>query len=308
MTTKRKKAKAKRPSKALARRPAATQLAGLGPIERLARDPKLTVDKLERLIAAKERLDAKVAEAAYWRAFDEMKPHLPIIRKNGIIRGKAETKGTKGPIQSRYAKFEDIQAAIAPILPRFGFVYSYKTEWPQPTILCIVCRLKHRDGHFEESRFQSPADNTGGKNAIQGLASANSYGKRYTIKDLLDLQEQGVDDDGNLAGVLEKKTEIIDAETIPPGGTSKPAPQQPPRDAHHTASKEPITEGQLRRLYTIAKNSGRLDADIKAWLRESYGLDNSRKIRRCDYDAIVSAIESPALHLPIVRREPGQEG
>lgn len=292
---------------ALARRKqtVALEKGELGPIERLARDPKLTVEKLERLIAAKERLDAKHAEAAYWRDFDLMKPHLPIITKRGIIRGKAEQKGQKGPIQSHYAKFEDIQKAIAPILPQFGFVYSYRTEWPAPAILCIVCRLKHREGHFEESRFQSPADASGGKNAIQGLGSANSYGKRYTIKDLLDLQEQGVDDDGNLAGNLE--TQIIDAETVPAdvrGAVSKAEP----RAAHDAKSQEPITQPQQQRLKTIIKNSGRIERDVLIWIGVTFNVKKISEIRRGDYDRIVSAVESPAELPASARREPGEEG
>lgn len=297
-----KKTKRRKPSTALARRtPAALQLdPQLGPIERLARDKGLTVDKLERLIAATERIQKAKAEAAYWRDFDTMKPHLPIITKRGIIRGKAEVKGQKGPIQSRYAKFEDIQTAIAPILPRFGFVYSYRTEWPAPAVLCIVCRLKHREGHFEESRFQSPADASGGKNAIQGLGSANSYGKRYTIKDLLDLQEQGVDDDGNLAGILEKKDpNVIDAETVPPAG---------PIDAHHKQSTEPITDGQRKRLLGFVKNSGRIERDVLIWIGKTYNVKKLSELRRCDYDQACAAIQSPAELPKPGGRQPGEEG
>lgn len=294
MATKRKKKVT-----ALARRPKAAALQQLdpqlGPIERLARDKHLTVDKLERLIAAQERLNAQKAEAAYWRDFDLMAPHLPIITKRGIIRGKAEQKGHKGPIQSRYAKFEDIQAAVLPILTRFGFTASYKTEWPQPATLCVVCRLKHREGHAEESRFQSPADNTGGKNAIQGLGSANAYGKRYTLKDLLNLQEQGVDDDGNLASVLE-------AEIVPTSGRP-----EDPLAGHDAKSDEPITQPQVQRLKTIVKNSGRIERDVLIWIGRTFDVKKLSQVKRRDYDRIVQAVESPR-ELTITERQPGEEG
>lgn len=301
MKSKSTKAKKAKPSTALARRPVETS--ELGPIERLARDPKLTVEKLERLIAAKVALDAAKAEGAYWRDFDSMKPHLPIITKRGIIRGKAEEKGKRGPIQSRYAKFEDIQAAIAPVLTRFGFVYSYRTEWPAPAVLCIVCRLKHRDGHFEESRFQSPADASGGKNAIQGLGSANSYGKRYTIKDLLDLQEQGIDDDGNLAAVLERKPE-----PIPSTGRDVLDVQPEPRVAVDTKSQEPITQPQQQRLKAIIKSSGRIERDVLIWIGLTYGVKKVSEIKRGDYDRIVRRVESPDDLPAPAARQPGQEG
>lgn len=271
----------------------------LGPIERLARDPKLTVEKLERLIAAKERLDAAKAAAAYWKDFDAMREYLPIIKKRGIVRGKADERGKLGPIQSRFAKFEDIQAAVNPVLKRFGFVASYRTDWPAPATLCVVCRLTHRGGHFEESRFQSPADDTGGKNKIQGLGSANSYGKRYTIKDILNLEEQGVDDDGNLAGVLERKPDppaagVIDVQPVTPAGRAEPDPK----------SREPITQPQLQRLKAIIKSSGRIERDVLIWIGTTYGVKKISEVTRGDYDRIVQLVESPA-DLP---RQPGEEG
>jgi hypothetical protein len=279
----------------------------MGIAQRLARDPKLTVEKLERLIALNERMMAAQAESAYWAAYDAMVLELPIIEKNGKIYGKSEVKGQRGPLQSRYSKFEDIQHVIKPILKRFGFVTSYKTEWPAPAVLCVVGRLKHNAGHYEESRFQSPADNTGGKNAIQGLGSANSYGKRYTIVDLLNLEQRGKDDDGNAAGELEPeqprgrgRRQKADSEVID-------VPASEPLHAHHSESKEPITEKQLDRLKAIIRSSGRIDRDVKLWIGHTYQIKKLSEIRRCDYDAIVAAVESPK-NLPAPpAREPGSD-
>lgn len=280
MATKTKKKVRRKPSTALARVP--VDNTPLGVARGLAIDKRLTVDKLAQLIALDKQLRAEQAKAEYWAAFERMRPNLPVIEKKGIIRGKSEVKGKPGPIQSRYARFEDIQRIIKPILAQFGFVSSYSTEWPALTTLCVVGRLTHVGGHFEESRFQSPADASGGKNAIQGLGSANSYGKRYTIKDLLNLEEQGVDDDGKGAGALE-------GQVVNEGAPPRQAP--PAREYQKSTSTAPITEGQQKRLHAIAKNSARLNADVRAWLKQRYGVDRSEQIRRCDYDEIVAAIE-----------------
>jgi hypothetical protein len=64
----------------------------------------------------------------------------------------------------------------------------------------VVGHLTHIGGHTRESRFRSTADASGGKNAIQGLGSAVQYGRRYTLIDLLNIVQQGVDDDGQAAG------------------------------------------------------------------------------------------------------------
>lgn len=290
MTTRRHKP-ARKParSKALARRQVQPIDDGtpMGIAHRLARDPKLTVEKLERLMALNERMLAAQAEAAYWAAYDAMSGRLPTIDKRGKIRNK------EGHVQSRYALFEDIQRAVKPILKEFGFTLSYKTKWPIPgsPVLCVFGRLTHRGGHFEESEFQAASDESGGKNKIQGLGSANAYGRRYTTKDLLNLEEAGVDDDGQGTAPPAPRRgrqrdqgppDIIDAE-----------PSRDPRDATYNDSKEPITEGQLQRLKILIKTSGRIDRDVKVWIGQRYQVKKLTEIRRCDYDTICAAVQSP---------------
>lgn len=69
--------------------------------------------------------------------------------------------------------------------------------------------------------------------------------------------------------------------------------------------------GQVQRLKTILKNSGRDVLDVKAWMALAYGYASSTEIKRKDYDAICSAIESkaPLPPGPLQReREVGEEG
>lgn len=73
----------------------------------------------------------------------------------------------------------------------------------------------------------------------------------------------------------------------------------------HSASDEPISEKQLGRLWAIAKNIQRNEAELRRYLLERYGIDSMRKIRRRDYEAICAAVEHPG---PLNGREPGQEG
>ncbi|CAB4202915.1 hypothetical protein UFOVP1623_13 [uncultured Caudovirales phage] len=54
-------------------------------IERAARDPNIDIDKMERLMAMKERMDASRAKSAFDSALAEMQPKLPVVHKNGKI-------------------------------------------------------------------------------------------------------------------------------------------------------------------------------------------------------------------------------
>lgn len=168
------------PSTAIAIAPASMVMM----FERLATNPDVDVAKLERLIAMQERILSRNAEAAFNAAFSEMQAEIPTV----IEHGKTD-KGT-------YAELEDIVSAVRPVLHKHGFALSHRTEWPEKSIVKIIGILTHRDGHSRTSEFMSAADASGSKNAIQGLGSAVSYGRRYTTKDLLNIVTRGEDDNG----------------------------------------------------------------------------------------------------------------
>jgi len=154
-------------------------------IERLATNKDVDVEKFERLIALQERVMARQAEAAFNAAFSDMQAEIPTVAERGI--------GDKG---MTYARLEDIIKVVRPILQKFGFSLSHRTEWPDTKTIKVIGVLTHRAGHARQSEFLSAADNTGSKNAIQALGSANHYGRRYTTKDLLNIATSGEDDDG----------------------------------------------------------------------------------------------------------------
>ncbi len=155
-------------------------------IERLATNPDVNVDVLERMLAMQERVLARTAEAEYNAAFSAMQPEIPVIIE--------KHQGDSG--KWSYAALEDIIETVRPILAKHGFSLNHKTEWPDAKTVRVIGILKHRAGHSERSEFQSVADNTGSKNGIQALGSSESYGKRYTTKDLLCIVTRGADDDG----------------------------------------------------------------------------------------------------------------
>lgn len=160
-------------------------------ITRAAADPNVDIEKMERLWAMKERMDARAAEAAYADAFAEMQLELPAIAE----RGKAEVNGS---VRYTFAKWEDINTAIKPVLAKHGFALSFRTDFTAGITVSGV--LQHRLGHREETAITLPSDKTGSKNDVQAVASAISYGKRYTAAALLNLTSHGEDDDAYQAG------------------------------------------------------------------------------------------------------------
>lgn len=164
--------------------------------ERLARDPNVPVDKLERLIALQEHVMAKNAESAFWEAFAEMQGDLPTITEDGAI-------AVDGVIRSRYSTNEAVQEAIRPILQRHGFSLSFRNHTKDGGVVCVTGILAHRGGHKEQDTFESKPDSGGKMNDIQRIGSTRSYGARYTTIALLNIVSRAPgdrDDDGNRAG------------------------------------------------------------------------------------------------------------
>jgi hypothetical protein len=155
-------------------------------IERAARDPAVDIDKLERLMLMQERAIARESKAAFDASMAELQPELPAIGE----RGKAIVQG-----QTRYtfALWEDINAAIKPVLMKHGFALTFRTDFSNGITVTGV--LSHRAGHREETSITLPTDASGSKNAVQAVASSVSYGKRYTAGALLNLTSHGEDDD-----------------------------------------------------------------------------------------------------------------
>lgn len=159
-------------------------------------DARVDPAKLSALLDLKVRMDAISAEQEFNRDFAAMHPRFPAIRKDGTVC-QSDAKGG-GKLYS-FARWENIQDVIDPILREFGFTLSFTSE-PAVAGVLMVAKLKHRAGHSETSKMTLPADQSANKNALQGLGSARSYGKRYLTLDLLDLKLVDMDDDGRKGG------------------------------------------------------------------------------------------------------------
>lgn len=156
----------------------------------LAKDPSIDVGKLEKIIDLQRNLRADRARAEFEADYSAMQGHLPVISKKGEILSR------DGKVQSKFSRYEDIQRIVKPILRQFGFHFRHKQSPDTTKEMTIVTSLAHRGGHVESSTFKADSDNTGSKNTVQGLGSVASYGKRYNVSALFDLEESGVDNDG----------------------------------------------------------------------------------------------------------------
>jgi hypothetical protein len=161
-------------------------------IERVSAQPDVPVERVEQLFKLYTQMDAERARRSYHAAFAAMQPKLPAVARKGTAHNN-----------KAYARFEDIIAAIMPVLAAHEFGLSFRV-FEQPGKVVVRAILSHAGGHSEHTEFAYPFDASGNKNAIQAIGSATQYGKRYTASALLGIAtKDDKDDDGNAAGAGE---------------------------------------------------------------------------------------------------------
>src|SRR3546814_12637250 len=101
-----------------------------------------------------------------------MQDELPSVGERGDAAGRYT-----------YALWEDINAAIKPVLKRHGFALSFRTDFTNG--IRVVGVLTHSGGHKETPDFVLPADGSGNTNAVPAIASRFSSGTLSTAGPLL---------------------------------------------------------------------------------------------------------------------------
>lgn len=167
--------------------PAASESAAiLSVIERMAMNPEIDPDRIERFIALKERMDRDAAAKAFNAAITAAKSEIKPIART--------VKGHNG----HYADLASIAEAIDPILSAHGLNYRHRTK-QEGGHVSVTCILSHELGHAEETTLTAADDKSGNKNAIQAIGSTQTYLMRYTLVSALGLSTTK-DDDGAAAG------------------------------------------------------------------------------------------------------------
>lgn len=161
-------------------------------IERAASDPRVDIDKMDRLLQMKERHDSKASQIEYDRAMADAQEGMRPIRAN------LENPQTR----SEYADYSALDKAVRPIYAKHGFSLSFSTAEGAPdNCIRIVCTVAHRGGHRERPHLDMPADGKGARGndvmtKTHATGAAITYGKRYLLGMIFNLAVTR-DDDGN---------------------------------------------------------------------------------------------------------------
>lgn len=159
-------------------------------IERVAMDPNADIDKLERMLAMKERLENKAAETAFNEAKAAAQAEMPAIA----------ARHNNDQTRSRYAKLKDIYDECKPILATHGFSFSAVPVIGGRDGYINMRWTLSRAGHSISDVSEVPIDDKGmkgtaNKTQTHAYGSTTSYGRRYLFCAVFDVAI-GDDDDG----------------------------------------------------------------------------------------------------------------
>lgn len=160
-------------------------------IERMAVNPDVDAEKMLKLLEMQERIMAKQAEMLFNQALGRVQKVLPVVTKHGKIEFTDKNGKQR---ETPFARYEDIDEVIRPLLLNEGFSISFNSEWNDSAL--VSGTLSHIGGHSKTSTLRLPLDTSGSKNNLQAMGSTISYGKRYLVGMLLNIITKDEDNDG----------------------------------------------------------------------------------------------------------------
>lgn len=165
----------------------------------LALQNNAAIDVIERLAALQEKVMLREAEIRF---------------NDALSRIQAEIKRVAPDLQnpqtsSRYASYAAIDRVIRPIYTREGMSLSFSHgDSPKPEHVRVLC-FASLGAYTRPYQMDMPVDTKGpqGKDVMtktHGTATADSYAKRYLIKDIFNVAIGEDDDDGNSKAIASR--------------------------------------------------------------------------------------------------------
>jgi hypothetical protein len=154
------------------------------------------LERLSKLMDLQERWEAREAKKAYDAAMAAFKLAPPDIQKNKPVSYVSRRTGEA--TSYRHATHDEVTFKIIAAMAPHGLTHAWKMK-QENGFVYVTCTLTHVAGHSESVTMMAAPEDSGSKNAIQAVESANTYLQRYTLLAITGLSsaEMGIrDDDG----------------------------------------------------------------------------------------------------------------
>lgn len=167
-------------------------------VERAARDASVDIDKLQKLLEMRDRIESRAEEKAFDVAMAGAQSEM-----HAVVADKDNNH-----TRSKYASYFALDKAIRGTYTKHGLYPTFNQgDIVTEGVIRITCRVGHVGGHSRDYHIDMPADGASVKGAAvmtktHAIGSAITYGRRYLLQMIFNLAIGGEseDDDGVTAG------------------------------------------------------------------------------------------------------------
>lgn len=192
-----------------ARQPSGMEL--LAELSRKTSDPQAAIEIAKQIVDLETRWEEmrqsrdrfewekleRQAKVSFAVSFKKFKEDAPKILKTKHVHFESRD-ATKPATSYWHVELDKACDLLIPALLKVGITHRWKTTDLPDGRTRVTCFLRNELGFEEEgASLAGPSDQSGGKNAIQGVGSATSYLERYTFLATCGIVAAGKDDDGS---------------------------------------------------------------------------------------------------------------
>ena len=191
-----------------------------------------------------------------------------------LAKAQAMMEGAKQDAEnpffkSRYSTLSSVWDACRKPLSENGLSVVQPCSDDADGKLVIETTLLHSSGEWITGRLAlNPV-----KNDPQGIGSAITYGRRYSLAAMVGISPE--DDDAEKAMDREKKP-AKQAQKQQPAQPLKPQQETPPPDK--PAQPRMATEAQIRKIYMVTKENGNTQEYVHEAIKTIYGVNSTKEL------------------------------
>lgn len=206
--------------------------------------------------------------------------------------GRISKDGTNPHLKNRYATIDQIIEEIRPILATHGLFIMQMPTNTEAGEIRMTTRIYHTSGQWMESPTLTLKPQ---KQDAQGIGSAVTYARRYSLTSFLSLNT-GEDDDGCRASAREARTATKPNQKAKPQPKTNPKPQ-PQQQPKPEPSKPEVIDGNLasepqrRKIFAMAKEKTIPESVLRGLIRYYTGKESTKSLSKQDASDLIKLLD-----------------
>jgi hypothetical protein len=240
-----------------------------------------SVESLEKLLAMKERMDAKIAKEAFNADMAEFQNDCPVIAKNRSVEGSY-----------KYATLDSIISQVKGLLKEHGFSYAIQTETGDNKVK-ITCVAKHIAGHSESSSVEVPlGTKTRLMSDTQVVAAAMTFAKRYAFCNAFGILTGDEDSDAH------KKKTATNATTPTSSAINTDSlnnkVDQLEKANENEQGEALMTEPQKRKIFALAKEAHSSNDELHIIIKKDFDIESFKQMTKDQAGTFIEYLQGQA--------------